>query len=97
MSILTSMALTSCSDNIENYSISITNNYFEPLYNIKIDDIQFDSLLVNQTSITKLIEKGYYEFTCETESNLVFKAKIVVKGSVDRVKLIVNEDGKLTK
>lgn len=91
------MVLTSCSDNIENYSISITNNYFETLHNIKIDDIQFDSLLVNKTSTIKLIEKGIHEFSCETESNLVLMTKIDVKGSVNPIKLIVNEDGKLTK
>lgn len=89
------MALTSYSENKENFSISITNHYFEPLYDIKIGNIQFESLFVNQTSLIKLIEKGYYEFSCVTESNLILKAQIVLKGSFNRVELVVDEGGKL--
>ncbi|OJV37324.1 MAG: hypothetical protein BGO29_06000 [Bacteroidales bacterium 36-12] len=89
--------MTSCSDNTENYYISITNNYFEPLYDIQIGNIQFDFLLVNQTSTIKLIDKGYYEFSCVTESNLLLTAKIDLKGSVDKVRLVVDESGRLSK
>ena len=91
------MGLISCSNYIEYYSISITNNYFETLHNIKIDNVQYDSLLVSSTSATKLIEKGSHVFSCETESNLILETNLDVKGNVERIKLFINENGQLSK
>jgi archaellum component FlaF (FlaF/FlaG flagellin family) len=96
--ILTSFIfLASCSENIENYSVSVTNNFFEKLHNIKISSVQFDSLSVNETTPIKLIEKGSYVFSCETESNLVFTTNIVIGGNESRIKLFVDEHGNLSK
>jgi len=89
--------IASCSENIENYSVSVTNNFFEKLHSVKIGSVQFDSLSVNETTPVKVIEKGSYVFSCETESNLIFTTNIVIGGNESRIKLFVDEHGNLSK
>ena len=95
--ILMSLFFLSCSKNIDNYSVTITNNYFETLYNLKIGSIQFDTLLVNKTTPVRIIEQGNCEFSAESESGLIFKTNLVIAGLNENVNLALDIDGKLTK
>ena len=93
--ILINLTITtnSCSD--DNYSIKITNNYFETLYNINIGSLHSDTLLVNHTTNSNMIEMGKYNFTTETESGLFIKSIVDIKGNTKSINLILNNKGKL--
>lgn len=88
--------LNSCSTNIEVYQFNIKNHYFEPLYNTKIGEIVFDTIFVNESTPTEIINQGNYIFTSETQSGLFLESAINFQGNKGFLKLVINKNGKLT-
>lgn len=87
--------MNSCEKDVE-YSISITNNYFEPLYNINLGSyIHSDTLLINESTNTIIFEKGTYEFSAETESGLNISSFITVGGKDKNIELYLDYEGQL--
>lgn len=86
----------SCTKDIELYHLTIKNEYFETLYNTKIGDIQFDTISVNATTPDTIINQGDYIFSTETESGLVLKTDIKIQGDNQKIRLILDEHGKLS-
>ncbi|MCB9427041.1 MAG: hypothetical protein H6584_08460 [Flavobacteriales bacterium] len=90
-----SIFLNSCTPDADVYHFTVSNRYFEPLYNTTVNSVFFDTILVNVTTPISSIPPGSYKFTTETESGLRLSTDIVFKGKKQNVALIVNERGKL--
>lgn len=88
--------LNSCSKNIDYYRFTIENDYFESLYQTKVGNVLFDTILVNKTTPVTIINKGSYDFTTQTASGSILKSNVIFRADRQNVKLIVNKYGKLT-
>ena len=90
------LLFTSCKKPLNVYSVSITNQFVEPLYNCQLGSIEIDDTLnVNQSSPSKLISKGNYIFSTVSQSGLMLTANVAVQGDNSNIKLAVDENGKL--
>lgn len=57
--------------------------------------IHIDTLLVNEKASDTVVLFGDYDFTAETESGLILKAGVSVRGTNPRISIKINQQGKL--
>ena len=81
---------------IDTYQISIENKYFERIDSIYVGQYFEDSLLVNQISAPLKLTKNSYVFSCITGSKLKLSANLLIQGRKEKLKLVVNESGKIS-
>lgn len=78
----------------EYYILHIENNYFEPLYDVKIDEALItDTLDINDISKNIMIYSGVHQFSAETKSGLLLKTKLHAQGDQSTIHLKINEQG----
>jgi len=85
----------SCTKEVDYYSITIKNRYFETLINTTIGDFQFDTVMVNEMTPAIILQQGEYVFASHTASGLMLSAVIKIQGDKQNIALIVNDHGKL--
>jgi hypothetical protein len=96
--ILINLFLTiNCSQEHDNYAVSIKNNYFESLYDVYIDSEKLtDTLSVNNV-VETIIMQGHHSFSTKTASGLFLQTDLYLKGEKQNIKLTIDENGKLVK
>ena len=98
--ILIVVILSSCNkdeeQSIDTYQLSVENKYFERIDSIYVGQYFEDSLLVNQISEPLKLKKNFYAFSCITNSKLKLSANLLIQGRKEKLKLVVNEPGKIS-
>lgn len=85
-----------CVKQYNEYQVSITNHYFEPMHNTRIGICKFDSTIqIGETTNSQLIKKGNYIFHTQIPSGLVFEINLTIQGKRQNIHLIFNEIGNL--
>ncbi len=76
------------------YTVTLTNNYFETI-EANIDTVKITKLSPNTISKPVFISKGIYTISCITKSNLLIKSELDLKGSAERINIVLNKQGKI--
>jgi hypothetical protein len=98
---LAGLALTGssgCAERYDSYALTLRNGYFEALYRPQVGGVQLaDTLHAGEATPEAAVERGSYAFSVETASGLRLNADVQLKGTTQRVRLVVNEQGRLLK
>lgn len=78
------------------FLVTVKNNYFEKLDTVKMADKIFYNLLKSGSTPPFIMAKGSYTLRCATLSKLSIEAGIDIKGSFEKISIIVNESGKIS-
>lgn len=92
------MAGSGCAKERERYALTLRNGYFEALYHPQAGAVPLaDTLRVGQTTPEAAVERGSCTFSVQTASGLRISADLRLQGEAQKVKLLVNEQGKVLK
>ena len=92
------MSGSGCTKEHERYALTLRNGYFEALYHPQVGAAPLaDTLPVGAVTPEADVERGSCTFSVETASGLRLSADLQLKGEAQKVKLLVNEQGKVLK
>lgn len=81
---------------LNNFDVTIHNNYFELLDTVSFANKQFVGLDIGKSTNVINITNGTYPLHCVTNSKLAIDASIEIKGSFQNVKIVINSNGAIT-
>lgn len=88
------LVIISCSkDIVDDYYITVENNYFEPLYNVTFGNTCFDTLDIEERTSVIVVEEGQYLFSSETASDLRIESVVDINGDIQEIYLYINGNG----
>jgi len=92
--LISSIACTK--EKLDSYTVQVKNKYFEDIDSVRIGNHYFGNIKPDSVAINR-IDVGSYKFTTVTASNIKISATITLTGSVERIYLVINENGILMK
>jgi hypothetical protein len=79
----------------DSYNVTISNQYFERIDSLLLDNHKFDSLDVGDELVIPNIVYGSHDLELHTYSNLKIQTTLMLVGTNSIVKLLINENGKI--
>jgi len=92
---LASLALSSCRKELDAYSFTIRNDYFESLTDVKMGMHSFSKIAQKESTSEKETPKGEQAFSANTESGLVLSSTVNFTGKKRAISLVITAEGKL--
>lgn len=80
---------------LNTYSVSVKNNYFEDLDSLTIANYKITKLAVNSVSEEMPLPAGTHRFSVYTQSKLNILGDIIIKGKKPTLTLIIRNNGEV--